>query len=96
MTKRTFIVGALAAFTLVTGFSMEAGQMTLAYTAASNSTPTRVPRKIASKEPDKPRPGASKAPVCRTIRPMPRENHRENRSRPPNTRFSAGTARSGE
>ena len=65
-------------------------------TAASSSTPTRVPRKIASNEPDRPRPGASKAPVCRTIRPMPRENHRENRSRPPKTRWSVGTAISGE
>ena len=65
-------------------------------TAASNSTPTRVPRKIASKEPDKPRPGASKAPVCRTIRPMPRENHRENRSRAPKTRWWLGMGWSGE
>ncbi|MNI38642.1 hypothetical protein D3C73_927930 [compost metagenome] len=65
-------------------------------TAASNRTPTSVPRKIASNEPDRPRPGASSAPVCRTIRPMPRENHRENRSRPPNTRLSVGTAISGE
>ncbi|MNF83089.1 hypothetical protein D3C84_654040 [compost metagenome] len=65
-------------------------------TAASSNTPTSVPRKIASNEPDRPRPGASKAPVCSTIRPMPRENHRENRSRPPKTRLSVGTAMSGE
>lgn len=65
-------------------------------TAASSKTPTAVPRKIASKAPDRPRPGANSAPVCNTIRPMPRENHRENRSRAPNTRCSAGTARSGE
>ncbi|MNZ92405.1 hypothetical protein D3C78_1114290 [compost metagenome] len=65
-------------------------------TAASSRTPTRVPRKIASNEPDRPKPGASNAPVCNTIRPMPRENHRENRSRPPNTRLSVGTTMSGE
>ena len=55
-------------------------------TDASNDTPTSVPRKIANNEPDSPRPGASSAPVCNTIKPMPRENHRENRSRPPRTR----------
>ncbi|MNG08452.1 hypothetical protein D3C84_918100 [compost metagenome] len=65
-------------------------------TAASSRTPTSVPRKIASNEPLKPRPGASKAPTCKTIRPMPRENHRENRSRAPKTRLSRGTAVSGE
>jgi len=65
-------------------------------TAANSRTPTSVPRKIASSEPERPRPGASNAPVCNTIRPIPRENHRENRSRPPNTRLSADTARSGE
>ena len=65
-------------------------------TAASSRTPTRVPRKIASNEPDRPKPGASNAPVCRTIKPMPRENQRENRSRAPKTRLSADTAMSGE
>ena len=65
-------------------------------TEASSDTPTSVPRKIASREPESPSPGASNAPVCNTIRPMPRENHKENRSRPPNARRSRGTARSGE
>ncbi|MNQ85718.1 hypothetical protein D3C85_1008910 [compost metagenome] len=65
-------------------------------TEANSSTPTAVPRKIASNDPDKPRPGASSAPVCSTIRPMPRENQRENRSRAPKTRWASGTAESGE
>ena len=65
-------------------------------TDASKATPTSVPRKVASNPPDRPRPGASNAPVCNTIKPMPRENHRENRSRAPKTRWSAGTAESGE
>ena len=65
-------------------------------TEASKATPTSVPKKIASNDPERPRPGASKAPVCSTIRPMPRENHRENRSRAPKTRLSPGTAMSGE
>ena len=58
--------------------------------APSNSTPTPVPRTMARMAPDRPRPGASMAPTCSTIRPMPRENHSENRSRPPNTRWPLG------
>ena len=65
-------------------------------TEPSSSTPTAVPETIAGKAPDKPNPGASSAPSCSTIRPMPRENHRENRSRAPNTRRSSGTAWCGE
>ena len=65
-------------------------------TDANNATPTKVPRKIASSEPDRPSPGANKAPVCNTISPTPRENHKENRSRAPKTRLSNGTAVSGE
>src|ERR1700712_1658566 len=65
-------------------------------TAASNRTPTSVPRKIASMEPDMPNPGASNAPVCRTIKPMPKENHNANKSRPPKTRLPAGTGMTGE
>ena len=55
-------------------------------TEASSATPTSVPRKIANNAPDRPSPGASNAPVWSTMRPMPRENHRENKSRAPNAR----------
>ena len=41
------------------------------------------------------RPGASMAPTCSTIRPMPRENQRENRSRAPKMRWWVGTGWSG-
>ncbi|MNR19439.1 hypothetical protein D3C85_1362320 [compost metagenome] len=54
--------------------------------APSSSTPTPVPKAIASTAPARPRPGASMAPTCSTIRPMPRENHRENKSRAPKIR----------
>lgn len=64
-------------------------------TLASSKTPTSVPRKIASIEPDMPSPGASKAPVCNTIRPMPRKTTGK-QIRPPNTRWLAGTGVSGE
>ncbi|MNH16478.1 hypothetical protein D3C79_761220 [compost metagenome] len=47
--------------------------------APSSSTPTPVPRAMASTAPARPRPGASIAPTCRTIRPIPRENQSENR-----------------
>ncbi|MNE46432.1 hypothetical protein D3C80_1407710 [compost metagenome] len=60
-------------------------------TAASSSTPTLVPMMIASTALARPRPGPSKAPVCSTIRPMPRENHKEQRSRPLSTRCAAVT-----
>ncbi|MNZ87265.1 hypothetical protein D3C78_1061160 [compost metagenome] len=55
-------------------------------TAASSNTPTLVPRMIANTALASPRPGPSKAPVCKTIRPMPSENQREQRSRPLRTR----------
>jgi len=64
--------------------------------APSSSTPTPVPRAMARTAPARPRPGASMAPTCRTIRPMPRENHSENRSRAPKMRWWVGTGWSGE
>ncbi|MNN33249.1 hypothetical protein D3C81_1470010 [compost metagenome] len=64
--------------------------------APSNSTPTPVPRAMASIAPARPRPGASMAPTCSTIRPMPRENHSENRSPAPKMRWPVGTGWSGE
>ena len=65
-------------------------------TAPSNSTPTAVPQAITSNAPLMPNPGASKAPSCKTIKPIPRENHRENMSRAPSTRWSAPTLWCGE
>ena len=59
--------------------------------AASSSTPTAVPSTSTSRPSARPSPGASSAPAWATIRPMPRENQRVKRSRPPRMRRSAGT-----